>query len=101
MPNNPPIADPNDSLLGWASQTELRLASTLKDNDWFTEAGLDHDECEAIEKFYGTFLGRQLDFGADFSVLIASTLHLRSRLSSTEHPGWLRQKVCSLSTSVD
>ncbi|EEI26806.1 hypothetical protein [Corynebacterium glucuronolyticum] len=68
-----PIADPNDSLLGWASQTELRLASTLKDNDWFTEAGLGHDECEAIEKFYGTFLGRQLDFGADFSVLIAST----------------------------
>ena len=68
-----PIADPNDSLLGWASQTELRLASTLKDNDWFTEAGLGHDECEAIEKFYGTFLGRQLDFGADFGVLVSST----------------------------
>lgn len=73
-----PIADPNDSLLGWASQTELQLAGRLKDIGWFTDSGLGHDECEAIEKFYGTFLGRQLDFGADFATLISSTPALTS-----------------------
>ncbi|AKK03445.1 hypothetical protein [Corynebacterium epidermidicanis] len=65
-----PIADPMDSLLGWASQTELQLSQTLSDIDFFPNSGLSRDELQRIERFFGTFVRRQLSAGADFGALI-------------------------------
>lgn len=65
-----PIADLTDSLLGWASQTELELAQRLAGGGLVIAAGLSDDELERIERLYGIFLTRQLLAGADFAALI-------------------------------
>ncbi|MBI9000783.1 hypothetical protein M0E87_04635 [Corynebacterium sp. CCM 9185] len=68
-----PIADLNDSLLGWASQTELKLAQVLADRDRVTGTGLKCDDIECIERFYGTFLSRQMAAGATLDALMDVT----------------------------
>ncbi|MBI8989209.1 hypothetical protein [Corynebacterium meridianum] len=68
-----PIADLNDSLLGWASQTELKLAQVLADRDRVTGTGLKSDDIECIERFYGTFLSRQMSAGATIAGLVDVT----------------------------
>lgn len=45
------IADLNDSLLGWASQTELTLNQRFADHSLFIEAELAADELERIDRF--------------------------------------------------
>lgn len=70
MSGGQPIADLQDSLLGWASQTELELAQTLADISFFPDSGLSRDELQRIERFFGTFVRRQLSAGADFAALI-------------------------------
>ncbi|QGU02313.1 hypothetical protein CKALI_07255 [Corynebacterium kalinowskii] len=70
MSGGQPIADLQDSLLGWASQTELQLSQTLADIDFFPHSGLGRDELQRIERFFGTFVRRQLSAGADFAALI-------------------------------
>ncbi|WJY75657.1 hypothetical protein CCANI_09145 [Corynebacterium canis] len=67
------IADLNDSLLGWASQTELTLNQRFADHSLFIEAELAADELERIDRFYGTFLSRQLSAGADLEALLRDT----------------------------
>lgn len=67
------IADLNDSLLGWASQTELTLNQRFAERSLFIEAGLAADELERIDRFYGTFLSRQLSAGADLEALLRDT----------------------------
>ncbi|MEJ5927376.1 hypothetical protein WG915_01960 [Corynebacterium sp. H128] len=66
-----PIADLQDSLLGWASQTELELAQTLADIEFFPNSSLSRDELQRIERFFGTFVRRQLSAGADFAALLS------------------------------
>lgn len=61
------IADPSDSLLGWASQHELTLAQQLKGLELVHELGLRSDELERIERFFGIFLDRQITAGASFA----------------------------------
>lgn len=68
-----PFADLQDSLLLWASQTELDIAGRLAGRDWFTDAGITADELESIDRFYGTFLARQLSAGASFPELLEIT----------------------------
>ncbi|MCK7660184.1 hypothetical protein [Corynebacterium antarcticum] len=68
-----PIADLNDPLLGWASQTELKLAQVLADRDRVTGTGLKSDDIECIERFYGTFLSRQMAAGATITGLVDVT----------------------------
>ncbi|AZA13896.1 hypothetical protein ACFPVT_07270 [Corynebacterium choanae] len=70
---NNPIADPTDSLLGWASETELALRSRCHGHELFHQLGLSADELEGIERFYGLFLSRQLAAGAAAADLIAIT----------------------------
>lgn len=70
MSGGQPIADLQDSLLGWASQTELQLSQTLADIDFFPHSNLSRDELQRIERFFGTFVRRQLSAGADFAALI-------------------------------
>ncbi|MFI5504079.1 hypothetical protein ACFLIN_01810 [Corynebacterium kutscheri] len=65
-----PIADLNDSLLGWASQTELELAQKLAKVNYVYELGLATDQLERIERLYGIFLTRQLAAGADMTALL-------------------------------
>lgn len=65
-----PISDLTDSLLGWASQTELELAQLLSDDPFFPNTGLSRDKLQRIERFFGTFVRRQLSAGADFAALI-------------------------------
>ncbi|WP_080794209.1 hypothetical protein [Corynebacterium pacaense] len=67
------IADFNDSLLGWASQTELKLSQRLAAVEFFPQAGLRSDELERIDRFYGTFLSRQLAAGAELPDLLEMT----------------------------
>ncbi|WJZ03051.1 hypothetical protein [Corynebacterium freiburgense] len=67
------IADLTDSLLGWASQTELTLNQRFADVPLFVQAGLAGDELERIDRFYGTFLSRQLAAGADLEALVRDT----------------------------
>ena len=67
------IADFNDSLLGWASQTELELTQRLAGVEYFAQAQLRSDELERIDRFYGTFLSRQLAAGADITELLDMT----------------------------
>ena len=73
-----PIADLNDSLLGWATQTELTVAQRLSDVEYFADAGIASDELERIERFYGTFLSRQLAAGSTFADLMEITPALAS-----------------------
>lgn len=70
MSGGQPIADLQDSLLGWASQTELQLSQTFADIDFFPDSRLSRDELQRIERFFGTFVRRQLSAGADFGALI-------------------------------
>lgn len=70
MSGGQPIADLQDSLLGWASQTELELSQTLADIDFFPASGLSRDQLQRIERFFGTFVRRQLSAGADMAALI-------------------------------
>ncbi len=65
-----PIADLNDSLLGWASQTELELSQQLSDCTIVADLHLASDELERIERLYGIFLSRQLAAGASLAPLL-------------------------------
>lgn len=66
-----PIKDVTDSLLGWATQTELELAQRLNHPGVTIIGDLDlaADELERIEKLYGIFLARQLTAGANLTAL--------------------------------
>lgn len=67
------IADMTDSLLGWASQTELDLNQRLAGVEYFPQIQLRHDELERIHRFYGTFLSRQVGAGASLGDLFEMT----------------------------
>ncbi|ALP50516.1 hypothetical protein [Corynebacterium glutamicum] len=67
------IADMTDSLLGWASQTELDLNQRLAGVEYFPQIQLRHDELERIHRFYGTFLSRQVGAGASLEGLFEMT----------------------------
>ncbi|MBC3185292.1 hypothetical protein H7347_01650 [Corynebacterium sp. zg-331] len=58
-----------DSLLGWASQGELRLAETFARHPYFPAAGLSSDEMERYDRLFGLFLSRQVAAGADLPAL--------------------------------
>lgn len=64
------IADMTDSLLGWASQTELDLSQRLAGVDYFPQTQLRSDELERLSRFYGIFLSRQLAAGSDLDSLL-------------------------------
>lgn len=70
-----PFADPTDSLLGWASHTELELSQKCADPNltWFLETDLGADEMERIDRLFGTFVARQLSAGADIGALLEVT----------------------------
>ncbi|AJK69192.1 hypothetical protein [Corynebacterium marinum] len=68
-----PFADLQDSLLLWASQTELDIAGRLSGAEWFTDTALTADELESIDRFYGTFLARQISAGAELPDLLEIT----------------------------
>lgn len=67
-----PIKDLTDSLLGWATQSELELSQKLSHDTISIVASVDlsSDELEKIEKLYGIFLSRQLKAGGDLSALV-------------------------------
>lgn len=65
-----PIADPTDTLLGWASQTELDLAQRLKKVERIVDLELGNDELERLEQLYGIFVRRQLQAGATLEPLL-------------------------------
>lgn len=65
-----PIADMQDSLLGWASTSELVLAQKLGGVDTVAHVGLRLDELERIERLYGIFLSRQLAAGSNLKALM-------------------------------
>ncbi|PRQ12537.1 hypothetical protein C1Y63_00290 [Corynebacterium sp. 13CS0277] len=65
-----PIADPTDSLLGWASNTEIALQQTFAGVSYVSDARLANDTCELYERFLGIFVSRQLAAGGDFSALL-------------------------------
>ncbi|MFP7364543.1 hypothetical protein SFC07_01995 [Corynebacterium callunae] len=67
------IADMTDSLLGWASQTELDLNQRLAGVEYFPQVQLRRDELERIDRFFGTFLSRQLAAGASIIDLFEMT----------------------------
>lgn len=62
-----------DSLLGWASQTELKLAQELAEHPYFPDAGYDTDSLERLDRLFGTFLSRQVSAGAELGELLAAT----------------------------
>lgn len=68
-----PFADLQDSLLLWASQTELDIAGRLSGGEWFTDTALTADELESIDRFYGAFLARQISAGAQLPDLLEIT----------------------------
>ncbi|MBN9643164.1 hypothetical protein ACFSSC_05400 [Corynebacterium mendelii] len=68
-----PIADPADSLLGWASETELKLGHGCSTVSLFCCLDFTDDELERIERFYGTFITRQRAAGAGAKDLLAIT----------------------------
>lgn len=72
-----PIADLSDSLLGWASRTEVELQTRLS-APWFFEANIPSDELDLLERFYGIFLNRQITAGADPRELLLMTPRLAS-----------------------
>ncbi|WP_297005532.1 hypothetical protein [uncultured Corynebacterium sp.] len=71
-----PIADLSDSLLAWASSTEVDLARRLGelsgDPSIFVRLDITGDELERLTTFYGTFLSRQIDAGGDEAALLAT-----------------------------
>lgn len=73
-----PFADLGDSLLLWASQAELAVAQRLAGNEWFPGAGYTSDDLEAIDRFFGTFLARQIAGGAKLPDLLEVTPALSS-----------------------
>lgn len=68
-----PFADMTDSLLGWASQTELKLAQELAEYPYFPDTGYDTDELERLDRLFGTFLSRQVSAGANLGELLEIT----------------------------
>ncbi|MBP3087878.1 hypothetical protein EML15_01740 [Corynebacterium sp. sy017] len=86
-----PIADMSDSLLGWASKSELDLAQRLKKVDVVYELGLSIDELEQIERLYGIFLSRQLAAGAS----LAGLLSVSPALSLVTIISRAREVVCA------
>lgn len=72
-PQATPFADLNDSLLLWASRAELAVNQKLADRDWFPESGYTTDDLEAIDRFLGTFLARQVAAGAKLPELLDIT----------------------------
>lgn len=68
-----PFADMTDSLLGWASQTELNFAQKLAEHPYFPETGHNTDELERLDRLFGTFLGRQVSAGANLTELLEIT----------------------------
>lgn len=68
-----PFADMTDSLLGWASQTELKLSQQLAEHPYFPDTGFNTDELERLDRLFGTFLGRQVSAGADLGELLTIT----------------------------
>lgn len=68
-----PFADSTDTLLGWASKSELNFGQLLSENPWFPQAGLTDDQLERTERLYGIFLARQIAAGADLSSLFEVT----------------------------
>ncbi|MDY6050115.1 MAG: hypothetical protein SPI77_06125 [Corynebacterium sp.] len=68
------LADPADSLVGWVMSSELQLRTqlSLPTVTWVGELPVNHDELEQMEYFWGTFLARQVDFGATVSDLLAA-----------------------------
>ncbi|MGP6172882.1 hypothetical protein [Corynebacterium sp. A21] len=62
-----------DSLLGWASQTELKLTQRLAENPYFPETGFNTDELERLDRLFGTFLSRQVSAGANLADLLEIT----------------------------
>lgn len=71
-----PIADLSDSLLAWASGTELDLARRLSelpgDPGIFVRLDTTGDRLERLTTFYGTFLSRQIAAGGDEAELLAT-----------------------------
>ncbi|CUU66927.1 hypothetical protein [Corynebacterium variabile] len=71
-----PIADLSDSLLAWASSTEVDLARRLGelpgDPAIFVRLDINGDELERLTTFYGTFLSRQIAAGGDEAALLAT-----------------------------
>lgn len=76
-----PIADLSDNLLAWASSTEIELARRLGalggDSGGadgtpgvFVDLDISGDELERLTIFYGTFLTRQINAGADEDALL-------------------------------
>ena len=104
------IADPADSLLEWTMSTELKLRTQLSVGsvEWVSDLTHTHDELEKIEYFFGTFLARQVEFGADLGELLATypaltltTLAFRaSRMISDidDAEGFVREYLAGLST---
>jgi hypothetical protein len=67
-----PIADLSDTLLAWASGTEVDLARRLAEVEVFVDLDITGDELERITTFYGTFLSRQIAAGGDEAALLAT-----------------------------
>lgn len=68
-----PFADPTDTLLGWASKSELTLAEDMAQHAWFPQIGLTDDQLERTERLYGIFLARQIAAGASLAALLEVT----------------------------
>ena len=68
-----PFADLNDSLLGWASEQELKASGRNADKAYFPAQNLTADELERVERLFGIFLARQVAAGADLGELMAAT----------------------------
>ncbi|MDO4762086.1 MAG: hypothetical protein Q4A31_09230 [Corynebacterium sp.] len=66
-----PIADPTDSLLGWASQYDLGLQQKLEPLTIVAQLDISTDEMEKVEKFYGIFLARQIKAGSTLAALLS------------------------------
>ncbi|AGF72814.1 hypothetical protein [Corynebacterium halotolerans] len=73
QPTATPFADVTDSLLLWASQAELAVSQRLAGCDWFPASGYTTDDLEAIDRFFGTFLARQVAAGAKLPELLEIT----------------------------
>ncbi|MGV0395279.1 hypothetical protein ACUY3K_04150 [Corynebacterium uberis] len=73
-----PFADMTDSLLGWASHSELELAEAFAGHPWFPDTGFGRDFLERLERLFVIFLSRQLAAGAQLSSLLDVTPALTS-----------------------
>ncbi|MCU9518604.1 hypothetical protein N7326_01795 [Corynebacterium sp. ES2794-CONJ1] len=65
-----PIADPTDSLLGWASQHDVELTADLDAATLVADLDLATDELEKVKKLYGIFLSRQITAGSTLKALL-------------------------------